>query len=204
MSHPPEVVLVRHGETAWSRTGQHTGRTDIPLTELGRRQARALGEVLSTRPFSRVLTSPLRRATDTCRLAGLGDQGELCPDLVEWDYGDYEGRTTVEIRRTVPGWSLFRDGVPNGEAADAVGRRVDRVIGAIRLDPGDGDIALFAHGHVLRVLAARWLGLAPEHGRHLPLDAASVSVLGWEREVPALWRWNDASHLQGMPAADDD
>jgi broad specificity phosphatase PhoE len=209
--HGAEVVLARHGETEWSRSGQHTGRTDLPLTELGRRQGQALADVLGHRQFARVLTSPLRRATETCRLAGLGDQAELCPDLVEWDYGDYEGRTTADIRREVPGWSLFRDGVPNGETAEAVGRRADRVIGSIRLnggrsghgDSGHGDVALFAHGHILRVLAARWLGMSPAEGRHLPLGTATVSVLGWDREVPVLWRWNDDSHLLAMAAPEE-
>lgn len=196
----PHVVLARHGETEWSRSGQHTGRTDIPLTELGRRQARALGEALRSRHFSRVLTSPLRRASDTCRLAGLGDRAELCPDLVEWDYGDYEGRTTADIRREVPGWSLFRDGVPNGETAEQVARRADRVIGAVRL--GDGDVALFGHGHILRVLAARWIGLQATDARHLPLGTATISILGWEREVPVLWQWNDDSHLLALMAPD--
>ena len=197
----PQVVLVRHGETAWSRSGQHTGRTDVPLTDLGRRQGETLADVLGRRRFARVLTSPLRRALDTCRLAGLGPQAELCADLVEWDYGGYEGRTTPDIRREVPGWSLFRDGVPDGETADDVGRRADRVISAVRL--GEGDVALFGHGHILRVVAVRWLGLAPAEGRHLALDTASVSILGWEREVPAVWRWNDNAHLMALNAADD-
>ena len=197
----PQVVLVRHGETAWSRSGQHTGRTDVPLTDLGRRQGETLADVLGRRRFARVLTSPLRRALDTCRLAGLGPQAELCADLVEWDYGGYEGRTTPDIRREVPGWSLFRDGVPDGETADDVGRRADRVISAVRL--GEGDVALFGHGHILRVVAVRWLGLAPAEGRHLALDTASVSILGWEREVPAVWRWNDNAHLTALNAADD-
>jgi broad specificity phosphatase PhoE len=185
----PEVVLVRHGETEWSRTGQHTGRTDLPLTPHGLRQAEALANALAGRHFERVLTSPLARAVDTCRLAGFAGQAQQTPDLMEWDYGDYEGRTTPDIRAEVPGWSIWRDSVPNGETAADVGRRADRVIGAVRLLSGDA--ALFAHGHVLRVLAARWLGLAPAGGRFFALDTATVCLLGWEREIPVLERWNE-------------
>ena len=198
--HFPEVVLVRHGETEWSRAGRHTGRTDVPLTDRGRRQADAIAARLHDRRFARVLTSPLARAIETGRRAGFGDQAELCPDLLEWDYGAYEGRTTQDIRREVPGWSLWRDGVPAGETAEEVGHRADRVIGAIRL--GGGDALLFAHGHILRVLAARWLGLPPADGRLFGLDTATVSVLGWEREVAIAKHWNDDSHLLGLMAAD--
>jgi probable phosphoglycerate mutase len=185
----PEVVLVRHGETLWSRSGKHTGRTDVPLTEEGRRQSERVGAMLAGRRLALVLTSPLQRAAETCRLAGLGDVAVSREELMEWDYGGYEGRTTPEIRAEVPGWSLWRDAVPGGETAADVGHRVDRVIA--ELGAVDGDVALFAHGHVLRVLAARWLGLPPTEGRLFALDPATISVLGHERETPVLRRWND-------------
>jgi probable phosphoglycerate mutase len=183
-----EIVLARHGETEWSRDGRHTGRTDIPLTENGRGQARLLGEALSDRSFARVLSSPLGRALETCRLAGLGDAAETTDDLLEWDYGEYEGITTAQIRESRPAWYLWRDGCPGGERSADVGARVDRVIAAIA--DCDGDVALFAHGHVLRVLAARWLGLGPEAGALLALDTGTLSVLGYERETRVLRRWN--------------
>jgi broad specificity phosphatase PhoE len=185
------VVLVRHGQTEWSVSGQHTGTTDIPLTEEGRRQAEALGGRLSGWEFGRVLTSPLLRAADTCELAGFGGRAEVVDDLREWDYGDYEGRRTVDIRKDRPGWLLWRDGVPNGEPVEEVGRRADRVIEAARA--ADGDVALFAHGHVLRVLAARWIGLPADHGRLFALVTASISVLGWERESAVVERWNETA-----------
>jgi broad specificity phosphatase PhoE len=184
-----ELFLVRHGATAWSRSGQHTGLTDIPLLDDGREEARALAPVLATHRFSLVLTSPLSRATETCALAGLGDRAEVTDDLLEWDYGDYEGRTTDEIRVERPGWDLWVDGAPGGETVGAVGRRADRVIEAAR--DTTGDTICFAHGHVLRVLAARWVGLPPVGGRMLVLEAGALSVLGWEREVPVLARWNE-------------
>lgn len=187
--HGPEVVLVRHGETLWSRNGQHTGCTDILLTDEGRRQSERLGDSLRGRRFALVLTSPLQRAAETCRLAGLGDVALLREELMEWDYGAYEGRTTPEIRAEVPGWSLWRDGVPGGETAADVGRRVDRVIAEI--GAVDGDVVLFAHGHVLRVLAARWIGLPPTEGRLFALDPATTSILGHERETPVIRRWNE-------------
>jgi broad specificity phosphatase PhoE len=183
----PELVLVRHGETEWSRTGKHTGRTDIPLTEAGRRSAEVLRESLSARVFARVLTSPLSRAADTCRLAGLGT-AETRDELLEWDYGEYDGLTTPEIRERRPDWRLWRDGCPGGESPDDVAARVDRLIA--ELQTLDGDAALFAHGHVLRVLAARWIELGPEWGARLVLATATLSVLGWERETPALRLWN--------------
>jgi broad specificity phosphatase PhoE len=183
-----ELVLVRHGETEWSRDLRHTGRTDIPLTERGRQEALMLRDALARWSFERVLSSPLQRALETCRLAGLGDRVELTEDLVEWDYGEYEGITTAEIRKQRPGWNLWRDGCPGGETAADVGRRVDRVIAS--LDGLEGDAALFAHGHVLRVLTARWLGLPPEAGAHFKLDTGTLSVLGYERETPAVTRWN--------------
>jgi broad specificity phosphatase PhoE len=183
-----DVVLVRHGETEWSRSGRHTGNTDIPLTEAGMRAAEALGAPLRERTFARVLTSPLQRAAETCRLAGFGEVAEMRDDLKEWDYGAYEGRKTVDIREERPGWSLWRDGVPDGETAAEVGARVDGVISDIRSE--DGDVLLFAHGHVLRVLAARWVSLGPEEGRLFALDPATLSVLGFERETPVIRLWN--------------
>jgi broad specificity phosphatase PhoE len=185
---PHEVVLVRHGETEWTLTGRHTGRTDIPLTEHGREQARRIGATLRDRRFALVLSSPLSRALETCRLAGLGDLAEVTDDLLEWDYGEYEGVRTVEIRETRPRWSLWTDGVPGGETAAAVAERVDRVIDRAR--SAGGTVALFAHGHVLRVLTARWLGLPPEDGRLFAMEPAALSVLGYERETPVIRRWN--------------
>jgi broad specificity phosphatase PhoE len=182
------VVLVRHGATDWSRSGRHTGRTDIPLDDEGRAQARAIGERLRSWTFSLVLTSPLGRARETCALAGLGDRAEVEPDLAEWDYGDYEGRTTAEICETRPGWTVFTGGVVNGETVEQVGTRADRVIARIR--DVDGTVALFSHGHMLRILAARWLGLAPVDGRLLALDTATLSVLGYEHETRVVQCWN--------------
>jgi broad specificity phosphatase PhoE len=183
-----EIVLARHGETEWSRDLRHTGLTDIPLTDAGREEARHLRDALAGRSFERVLSSPLGRALETCRLAGLADGVETTDDLLEWDYGDYEGITTKEIRASRPGWFLWRDGCPGGETAADVGRRVDRVIAA--LDGLDGDAVLFAHGHVLRVLTARWLRFGPEAGAHFKLDTGTLSELGWERETPVITRWN--------------
>jgi broad specificity phosphatase PhoE len=183
-----EVVLVRHGETEWSRSGQHTGNTDIPLTDAGRRAAKALGAPLRGRSFALVLTSPLQRAAETARLAGFGDVAVTRDDLKEWDYGAYEGRKTVDIRKERPGWSLWRDGAPDGEIAAEVGARVDGLIADIRA--AAGDVALFAHGHVLRVLAARWLSLGPEAGALFALDPATIGVLGYERETPVIRLWN--------------
>jgi probable phosphoglycerate mutase len=188
-SHPDlEVVLVRHGETAWSRAGKHTGRTDVPLTEHGRLQAQAVGAALRDREFALVLSSPLGRALETCRLAGFGERAELRNELMEWDYGAYEGRTTSEIREQRPGWTLWRDGVPGGETVEQVGARVDRVVDEMR--SLEGDALLFAHGHVLRVLTARWLGLDPDAGRLFALDPATLSTLGYERETAVLQLWN--------------
>jgi probable phosphoglycerate mutase len=160
----------------------------VPLTERGRQQARAVGEALRGHEFALVLTSPLERALETCRLAGLGEQAELRDELMEWDYGDYEGRTTPEIRAERPGWTLWRDGVPDGETGDDVARRVDRLLNEVRAL--EGDALLFAHGHVLRVLAARWLGLEPGAGRLFALDPATLSILGYERETPVVRLWN--------------
>jgi broad specificity phosphatase PhoE len=183
-----EIVLARHGETEWSRDLRHTGRTDIPLTDKGRAQAALLRDPLAGRSFARVLVSPLDRAVETCRLAGLADQAEVSEDLLEWDYGEYEGITTKEIREQRPEWYLWRDGCPGGETAEDVGRRVDRLVG--ELDGTGGDVILFAHGHLLRVLAARWLRLGPESGALLKLDTGTLSALGWERETRVVTRWN--------------
>jgi broad specificity phosphatase PhoE len=184
----PQIVLVRHGETEWTRSGQHTSRTNIPLTAEGRREAERLRPMLATQRSARVLTSPLERAAETCRLSGFGTAAEVEEDLTEWDYGAYEGRTTSDIRADVPGWSLWRDGAPDGESPSDVATRVDRVLEEIRR--ADQDTLVFSHGHLLRVLAARWLGLMPDAGRLFALAPASVSVLGWEREQPVLLRWN--------------
>ena len=192
----PAVYLARHGETAWSLSGQHTGRTDLPLTERGEANARALGVRLSGLSFAKVLTSPLQRAVRTCELAGFGEQAELDPDLVEWDYGQYEGRRTVEILRERPDWFLFRDGCPGGETPDQVGARADRVINRIRAV--HGDVLVFSSAHILRVLAARWLGLEAAGGRYFLLGTASLSVLGYEHNLgePAIRLWNDTRHVE--------
>jgi broad specificity phosphatase PhoE len=182
-----EIVLVRHGETEWSRDGRHTGNTDVPLTERGREQGQALGTGLEGRSFARVLTSPLSRAAETARLGGFGD-AEPRDELREWDYGVYEGRKTAEIREERPGWTLWADGVPDGETAAEVAARVDAVLAELRTV--EGAALVFAHGHLLRVLAVRWIGLEPEAGRLLALDPATVSVLGYERETPVIRVWN--------------
>jgi broad specificity phosphatase PhoE len=188
-----QIWLFRHGETAWSLSGQHTGRTDLPLTAAGRRRAQAIGRRLSGRPFALVLSSPLVRALETCRLAGYGEVAKLTDDLKEWDYGDYEGRRTADIQEERPGWSLWRDGVPGGETGEEVGARARRVIETA--SAADGDVALFAHGHVLRVLSACWLGLPPDCGRLFVLGTAAVSVLGYERDTRVIVKWNQDSHL---------
>ena len=184
------VWLVRHGATQWSRSGRHTGRTDVPLLPEGEAQARAVGRWLAqlVPDPALVLTSPLSRAADTCRLAGYETRVEPCDDLVEWDYGEYEGRTTDDIRIQRPSWTLWADGVPGGETASDVGRRADRVVE--RTLAAGGDVLVFSHGHFLRVLGARWVGLPPAGGRVLALGAGAVSVLGWERETAVLSRWN--------------
>jgi broad specificity phosphatase PhoE len=182
------IWLVRHGETEWTLTGAHTGRTDIPLTEAGRAAAEAIGRRLAGRRFALVLTSPLARARETCRLAGFDGEAVLDRDLREWDYGDYEGRTTAQIRAARPGWNLWTDGVPNGETIDQVAARADAVIE--RAITAGSDVALFAHGHLLRILAARWLALPPSCGGRLALGTASLSTLGYERETRVLTRWN--------------
>jgi broad specificity phosphatase PhoE len=190
----PTIVLVRHGQTEWSASGQHTGVTDIPLTDAGRRNAERLRDRLAGYRFQLVLTSPLQRARETARLAGLGDAAQLEPDLREFDYGEYEGRTTAEIREERPGWSVWRDGAPGGEMPEDVGVRADRVI-ARALEAG-GDVALFAHGHLLRVLGARWIELPAAYGGHLALGTAALCEVGYERERRAIWLWNDTGHVQ--------
>ena len=185
----PEIYLIRHGETEWSASGKHTGVSDIPLTEHGRQQSKLLRPELSTTNFQLVLTSPLRRARETCELAGLAERAEIDPDLMEWNYGDYEGLTSEQIHAHRPAWTIFNDGGgPGGETPEQVGARVDRVIARVRALQGNA--ALFAHGHVLRVLAARWLGLAPSAGAHFLLDTATLSVLSSQGGVAALKRWN--------------
>jgi probable phosphoglycerate mutase len=189
----PTLYLARHGETAWSLSGQHTGLTDLPLTERGERNARRLGPRLAGLSFALVLTSPLRRARRTAELAGFAAEPE--PALVEWNYGDYEGLRSAEIHRQRPGWDLFRDGCPGGESPAEVAARADRVIARVRAVAGD--VLLFSSGHILRVLAARWLGLGPEGGRLLLLGTASLSALGYEHnpQEPAVRLWNDAGHV---------
>ncbi|MFD5564887.1 histidine phosphatase family protein [Kitasatospora griseola] len=211
---PARIVLVRHGETAWSVTGQHTGRTDIPLTDDGRAMARALGERLRRAPWhglptAAVYTSPLSRARETAELAGFGDRAVDRPELLEWDYGQYEGRTGADIRATDrPGWLIWRDGVPGGEKLSEVAARVDSFLAELNGRHGvpdadtttmhcaDCEVVLFAHGHLLRILTARWLGLAPEYAQRFKLGTASLSVLSWEYGLPAVETWNDQSHLE--------
>jgi broad specificity phosphatase PhoE len=189
------VYLARHGETAWSLSGQHTGRTDLPLTERGERNARAFGERLRGLTVARVFTSPLQRAARTCELAGFGAAAEVDPDLVEWDYGQYEGRRTAEIHVERPDWQLFRDGCPGGESPSQIGARADRVVGRVRAVKGD--VLVFSSGHFLRVLAARWLGLDAAGGRYLLLSTASLSALGYEHNLaePAIRLWNESGHV---------
>jgi probable phosphoglycerate mutase len=184
------VYLVRHGETEWSLSGQHTGVTDIPLTENGRRVAKLLQPVLAKETFALVLTSPVQRARTTCELAGLGARAEIDCDLMEWSYGEYEGLTPKQIHAHAPTWMLFSDGCPGGESPEQVGARVDRVIARVRAV--SGHVALFAHGHVFRVFAARWLGLPAQAGCHFLLDTATLNVLSYYRGIPAVKRWNAA------------
>jgi broad specificity phosphatase PhoE len=192
----PVIHLARHGETAWSLSGQHTGRTDLPLTERGERNARALGQRLRGLEFAKVYTSPLQRAARTCELAGFGTSAEIDPDLVEWDYGQYEGCRTAEIHAERPDWQLFRDGCPGGESPGQIGARADRVVGRVRAIKGD--VLVFSSGHFLRVLAARWLGLDASGGRYLLLSTASLSALGYEHNLaaPAIQLWNETRHVE--------
>jgi len=189
----PVVVLARHGETAWTLSGQHTGRTDLGLTARGESQARALAERLRDRAFARVFTSPLQRALRTCALAGFESRAEVDPDLVEWDYGRYEGRRTAEILAERPGWQVFRDGCPGGESPTDVATRADRVVGRVRAV--GGNVLLFSSAHFLRMVAARWVGLPPAAGAYFVLGTASVSVLGWEHDLsePVVRQWNEAA-----------
>ena len=201
----PRILLARHGQTEWSLSGKHTGRTDVPLLEEGRRGAKLLGERLHRAPYDglpgvEVRTSPLVRARETCELAGFGDRAEIDPDLLEWDYGDYEGRTTADIRKERPGWNLFRDGCPHGETAVDTGARADRLIARLRASSGRS--LLFGHAHMFRVLAARWIALPPQVAEHLMLSTASLSILGYEHgpEDPAIRLWNDDRHVTGTNA----
>jgi broad specificity phosphatase PhoE len=191
---PGEGVLVRHAETEWSRSGRHTGRSDIPLTDGGRAAARSLAAPLGGWRFEQVLVSPLRRARETCELCGLGELAEPCDELLEWDYGDYEGLTTAQIQARRPGWSLWRDGCPGGEDAAQVGARADRAIA--RLSAAEGATAVFSHGHLLRVLGARWIALAAAEGGRLGLSTAAISVLGHEHGTRVLAHWNDTGARQ--------
>jgi len=196
MSAPlPQVYLARHGETAWTVSGQHTGLTDIPLTERGERNARRLGERLKGLTFAKVFTSPLQRASRTCELAGFGSVAQVDPDLVEWNYGDYEGLKTVDICKQRPDWQIFRDGCPNGESVPQIGARADRVIARLRAI--DKDVLVFSSAHFLRVLGACWLGLGAAGGRYFLLSTATLSIVGYEHDKsePALRLWNDARHV---------
>lgn len=197
------VFAIRHGETVWSLSGQHTGTTDIPLTDNGRRLAQRLRHVLAKNAFERVLCSPMQRAQETCALAGFGDKAVIDSDLVEWNYGEFEGLTPKQIHEVSPGWLIFRDGCPGGEAPEQVAARVDRVIARSRAS--DGDLVLFAHGHVLRVLVARWIGLPASCGQHFLLSTGTLCVLGYYRDVPAVRHWNaplieESAAFFGAPA----
>jgi broad specificity phosphatase PhoE len=197
MSEPlPLVYLARHGETAWSLSGQHTGRTDLPLTERGELQAHALGQRLHGLVFAKVLTSPSQRAVRTCALAGFGAGAAIDPDLAEWDYGDYEGRRTPEILSERPDWKLFRDGAPGGETPDQIGARADRAVARIRAV--HGNVLVVSSAHISRVFAARWLGLPPSDGRYFVLGTASLSILGYEHDVtePVIRLWDDTNHVK--------
>ena len=189
----PITYLARHGETEWSLSGRHTGLTDLPLTPRGEQDARELGTRLARLDISRIFTSPLQRASRTCALAGFGDRAEVDHDLVEWDYGDYEGRTTRDIQASRPGWSLFRDGCPGGETLEKIGARADRVVQRVRDEPGN--VLLFSSGHFLRVLAARWLGLDAASGQRFVLGTTALCALGYEhdRSEPVIRLWNQAS-----------
>jgi broad specificity phosphatase PhoE len=189
-----QIWLVRHGETEWARLGRHTGRTDIPLTDTGRDQARALGRRIRGHPFALVLTSPLSRAAETAALAGYPD-AVRDPDLQEWDYGALEGRTTAAIREEMPDWTIWTGPWPDAEPIEAVGRRADRVLARCLHPAVKGDVLLFAHGHVLRILAARWLRLPPAGGSMFALGTATIGILGWDRANPVIETWNDAGHL---------
>ena len=198
MNRHQTIYLARHGETAWSLSGQHTGLTDLPLTKRGECNARRLGERLAGLEFAKVFTSPLQRASRTCELAGFGLRAEVDRDLVEWHYGDYEGLRTADIHAKRPDWELFRDGFPGGESFDEIGARADRVVNRVR--SVDGAVLLFSSGHFLRILAARWLGLKPEGGRYFLLGTASLSTLTYEHNPsePAIGLWNDTRHISAQ------
>jgi len=185
----PEIFLIRHGETAWTLSGQHTSFTDIGLTENGRRQARQIKKKLVLRNFNKVFCSPLKRAKETCQLCGLYDKAEILDDLTEWNYGNYEGLKTSEIRKDWPDWLLFRDGAPHGESPEEVSKRADRVIQKVVAI--NSNVALFTSGHFSRALAARWVDLKAERGKNFYLSTGSLSILGWEREIPVIKLWND-------------
>lgn len=185
---PGQLWVVRHGETEWSHSGQHTGRTDLPLTQTGEQQARDLGKLLTGKTFGVVLTSPLLRSRETCRLAGYRDSAVVESNLREWDYGDYEGKTTAEIQKQRPGWSLWKDGVPDGEAIEDVAARAQAVID--RVTDGTGDALIFAHGHILRILMCCWLGLPPQDGRLFALGTAMLTTLGYEHDTRVITRFN--------------
>ncbi|MEH6379876.1 histidine phosphatase family protein [Streptomyces sp. KLMMK] len=194
----PRILLARHGQTEWSLSGKHTGRTDIPLLDEGRRGAKLLGERLHRAPWDglpdvEVRTSPLLRAHETCELAGFGDRATAWDALMEWDYGDYEGMTPAEIKAQRPGWLIWRDGVPGGETLAEVSARADEVVEWAR--SADRDVLIFAHGHILRTIGARWLGLDISFAARIRLDPTSLSILGWAYDAPALERWNDTGHL---------
>ena len=193
MTGATRLFLVRHGETEWSASGRHTGWTDIPLNENGVEQAERLGERLAGYTFASVVTSPLSRAFETCRIGGLADVAVIDPDLREWNYGEFEGRTTDEIRTEIPGWTIWSARIERGESVADVGRRTDRVLG--RVLAVDGDVAIFGHGHALRILAARWVELEPAAGALFELSTATISRLGWEREHRVIELWNGAAHL---------
>ena len=185
-----QLWLLRHGATEWALNGRHTGSTDLPLLPVGEAEATALAPILAKQAFAAVFSSPLQRARRTCELGGLGNQMQILDDILEWNYGDYEGITTPQIRESVPDWTVWTHGCPNGEDAAQVQARCETAIGTALAVPGDGDVALFAHGHILRALAGTWLGLGAAGGRLLKLGTASVSVLGWERGQRASARWN--------------
>ena len=191
MSSGTELWLIRHGETEWSASGKHTSRTDLPLTELGRERAAKLGKYLAGTKFTAVLRSPMLRAKQTCEIAGFGAEAVVVDDLREWDYGVYEGRTSAEIQAEIPGWSVWKNEIVGGETVEHVGERADRVIAqALAVAPDCGKVALFAHAHILRILAARWVGLEATDGALFALGTGSVSVLGWERETRVIAGWN--------------
>ena len=190
MSNERQLWLLRHGVTEWAKNGRHTGNTDLPLLPEGEQEARQLAPALTTHQFAAVFSSPLQRATRTCELGGLGQQRHIMDTLREWDYGDYEGITTPEIRKTIPNWTVWSHGCPNGEDADAVQQRCEQTIAIALAVPGEGNVALFSHGHVLRALTGTWLGLGATGGRYFQLGTATICILGFEREQRAIARWN--------------